>query len=63
MKTTHTFNYRQCQVWLNDFDKFEWQHPDRVDWDQEIGAIWCGWGNTPQECISQIDEWYERAQG
>ena len=63
MKTTQTFTYRECQVWMTDFDKFLWQHPHRVDWDPEIGSIWAGWGNTPEDCIMQIDEWYERTQG
>jgi hypothetical protein len=55
--------YRHCKIWQNDFGKYEWQHPNRVDYDPEIGSIWSGWGYTVEECIEQIDEWYERTKG
>lgn len=55
--------YRNCKIWQNDLGKYEWQHPTRVDYDHEIGSIWSGWGHSVEECIEQIDEWYEKTQG
>lgn len=63
MRTTHTFNYRGCQVWQNAFDQWEWQHPSRVDYDPETGAVWAGWGTSPEECIDQINDEYEDRLG
>jgi hypothetical protein len=42
---------------------YTWQHPDRVDYDFETGDIWSGWGSSVEECIAQIDFWYERTKG
>jgi hypothetical protein len=38
---------------------YTWQHPDRVDYDPERGSVWSGYGSSVEECIAQIDEWYE----
>jgi hypothetical protein len=38
---------------------YTWHHPDRVDYDSETGSVWSGYGSSVEECIAQIDEWYE----
>lgn len=38
---------------------YTWHHPDWVDYDSETGEIWSGYGSSVEECIAQIDRWYE----
>jgi hypothetical protein len=53
--------YRNCKIQTDRFNgqMYEWYHPDRVDYDPEIGSIWSGWGHSIEECIAQIDQYYE----
>jgi hypothetical protein len=52
--------YRNCKIEQDRFNgkMYEWYHPDRVDYDPETGSQWCGYGNTIEECIKQIDDYY-----
>jgi hypothetical protein len=51
--------YRNCIIHENTYWVYEWYHPDRVDWDTETGSVWSGFGQTVEECMKQIDDYYE----
>jgi hypothetical protein len=51
--------YRNCIIHENTYCVYEWYHPDRVDWDTETGSVWSGFGQTVEECMKQIDDYYE----
>ncbi len=38
---------------------YTWHHPDKADLDYETGYVWQGYGSSIQECVKQIDHWYE----
>lgn len=57
--------YRECIIvpsefnqWMNP-DCYKWYHPIRADYDDYTGHIWSGHGKSIEECIIQIDRWYE----
>ena len=55
--------YRNCNITPDPAKGlvYTWQHPDWADYDPDTGSVWCGWGDSVEDCICQIDEWYERA--
>jgi hypothetical protein len=53
--------YRNCKIEADRFNgkMYEWYHPDWVDYDPETGSQWCGYGHTIEECMAQIDDYYQ----
>lgn len=58
--------YRNCVIvpwefseWMSHPNIYKWYHPDRADYDDETGHIWSGHGSSIEECIIQIDQWYD----
>lgn len=52
--------YRQCIITPSRIGHgYDWEHPNRMDYDPETGGIWQGCAETIEECIIQIDRWYE----
>ena len=39
---------------------YAWEHPNRMDYDPKTGAVWQGFGISIEDCIIQIDHWYDR---
>lgn len=39
---------------------YEWWHPQYTDYDEHGDVVWCGTGSSVEDCIIQIDEWFER---
>jgi hypothetical protein len=56
--------YRNCIITPDPVrgNYYTWYHPDWVYYDFEMIDIWSGYGSSVEECIAQIDEWYDRAQ-
>ena len=54
--------YRECEIKSSKVleNYYEWQHPNYVDYDQHGQPIWYGGGQSIEDCIFQIDQWYER---
>ena len=50
--------YRNCII-CPDKVGYEWYHPNRFDYDNETGVVWGGFAKSLEECIIQIDQWYE----
>ena len=51
--------YRECIITPARGRGYDWEHPNRMDYDPETGNIWCGFGESLEECIMQIDHWYD----
>jgi hypothetical protein len=56
--------YRNCKITPDPFrgQFYTWEHPDRADYDPETGSQWSGYGSSIEECMAQIDEWYEDSE-
>ena len=39
---------------------YEWYHPMYVDFNEHGDTIWSGTGSSVEDCIIQIDEWFDR---
>ena len=39
---------------------YQWEHPNRMDCEYDDGwtCVWCGDGNSIEECKDAIDEYY-----
>ena len=52
--------YRQCIITPSRIGHgYDWEHPNRMDYDPETGAVWQGFGQSIEECVIQIDQWYD----
>ena len=39
---------------------YDWYHPLYADVNEHGDGVWCGGGKTVEDCVYQIDEWFER---
>lgn len=52
--------YRQCIIAPSRIGHgYDWEHPNRMEYDPETGAVWQGFGLSIEDCIIQIDQWYD----
>jgi hypothetical protein len=56
--------YRNCKIEPDPFrgEYYSWYHPQWVNYDPESYYTWSGIGNSIQECIKQIDQYYEDSE-